>query len=93
MWLLKTDCAELTFFPTPESVPRPGYAILSHVWSPDPKDEQSFQATNEISSKCALDGKNPRGLASEKIRLLLNWGLVIDKGLKHGTVFHASLWL
>ncbi|PIL35544.1 hypothetical protein GSI_02272 [Ganoderma sinense ZZ0214-1] len=68
MWLLSADRAELEFFPTPESVPAPGYAILSHVWSRDPKDEQTFQETNDLRLRCSSTGENPRDLASAKIR-------------------------
>ena len=68
MWLLSTDRAELRFFPTPESVPAPGYAILSHVWSKDIKDEQTFQETKALSVRCTNTGENPRDLASTKIR-------------------------
>ena len=68
MWLLSTDRAELRFFPTSESVPAPGYAILSHVWSKDIKDEQTFQGTKALSVRCTNTGENPRDLASTKIR-------------------------
>ncbi|KAM5532620.1 hypothetical protein V8D89_010342 [Ganoderma adspersum] len=54
-----TDRAELQFFPTSESVPTPGYPILSHVWSKDLKDEQTFQETKALSAECANTGENP----------------------------------
>ena len=69
MWLLRTDRAELEFFPTPESVPAPGYAILSHVWIPDGiGKEQTFQETNNHRLACESTGKNPRDLATTKIK-------------------------
>ncbi|KAI0742506.1 heterokaryon incompatibility protein-domain-containing protein [Daedaleopsis nitida] len=65
MWLLSTARAELQFFVSPESVPSPGFAILSHVWQ---QDEQTFQELQALRSKCASTGENPREFASEKIR-------------------------
>ena len=65
MWLLKTATAELQYFTSPEKVPRPGYAILSHVWR---ENEQSFQEVKAIGEACKLSGENPRDKVSEKIR-------------------------
>ncbi|RPD53070.1 HET-domain-containing protein, partial [Lentinus tigrinus ALCF2SS1-6] len=65
MWLLSTDRAELHFFISPESVPEPGYAALSHVWD---EEEQSFQHLQALRADCALSGHNPRDLVSDKIR-------------------------
>ena len=64
MWLLSTDRAELHQFNSPEDVPG-GYAILSHVWG---RDEQLFQATEQLRVQCAATGANPRDLASPKVR-------------------------
>ena len=65
MWLLSTDRAELHFFISPEHVPEPGYAALSHVWD---AEEQSFQDLQALRSECALSSQNPRDLVSDKIR-------------------------
>ncbi|TFK94470.1 HET-domain-containing protein [Polyporus arcularius HHB13444] len=65
MWLLSTDRAELRFFISPDSVPEPGYASLSHVWD---AEEQSFQDLQALRAECAVSGQNPRDLVSEKIR-------------------------
>ena len=65
MWLLSTDRAELTHFVSPESVPTPGYAILSHVWG---DNEQSLQESQVIIAKCRTTSRNPRDLVSDKIR-------------------------
>ncbi|KAI1791141.1 HET-domain-containing protein [Ganoderma leucocontextum] len=64
MWLLSTDRAELHHFHSPEDVTG-GYAILSHTWD---KDEQTFQATQALREEGERTGKNPRDLASEKVR-------------------------
>ncbi|EJF58106.1 hypothetical protein DICSQDRAFT_139748 [Dichomitus squalens LYAD-421 SS1] len=98
MWLLKTACAELEFFPTPESVPG-GYAILSHVWD---EHENTFQDIQAFRAKCAeapaepsagspanLDTTShpttpitPRDLVSHKIR---NFCILAEKeGYEYG---------
>ena len=64
MWLLRTDRAELHYFPFPEAVPG-GYAILSHAWG---YHEQTFQETQALHERCERTGENPRDLASEKVR-------------------------
>ncbi|KAI1791161.1 hypothetical protein LXA43DRAFT_1061568 [Ganoderma leucocontextum] len=65
MWLLSTHRAELSFFPTPESVPG-GYAILSHCWD---SDEQTFQDVQALKARCAkTPGENPRDFVSRKIQ-------------------------
>ncbi|KAI0702352.1 heterokaryon incompatibility protein-domain-containing protein [Cerioporus squamosus] len=65
MWLLSTGRAELRFFVSPEDVPEPGYAALSHVWD---AEEQSFQDLQALRAECDVSGHNPRDLVSEKIR-------------------------
>ncbi|KAI0742481.1 heterokaryon incompatibility protein-domain-containing protein [Daedaleopsis nitida] len=65
MWLLETSRAELKFFVSPESVPSPGFAILSHVWG---DYEQTFQDIQALRIRCATTGENPLDLTSEKIR-------------------------
>ena len=65
MWLLSTNRAELRFFALPESVPKPGYAIVSHVWD---HNEQTFQHLQALGAECALSGQNPRDRVSVKIR-------------------------
>ncbi|KAI0357090.1 HET-domain-containing protein [Trametes cingulata] len=68
MWLLTTDRAELKWFPRPPDK----YAILSHVWSTDIK-EQSFQEVQEIIRTCQGTGENPRSLLSDKIKQCCIW--------------------
>lgn len=65
MWLLSTHRAELRYFVSPEVVPAPGYAILSHVWG---NNEQTLQEIQDLCARCATTGENPRDLATEKIR-------------------------
>ncbi|KAH9914765.1 heterokaryon incompatibility protein-domain-containing protein [Epithele typhae] len=48
MWLLGTARANLVFFPRPEHVPEPGYAILSHTWGPR---EDTFQAVQKLNEE------------------------------------------
>lgn len=65
MWLLSTSRATLKAFVSPESVPKPGFAILSHVWG---DDEQSFQDVVNIGKRCETSNKNPREHVCSKIR-------------------------
>ena len=64
MWLLRTDRAELHYFPSPAAVTG-GYAILSHAWD---DNEQTFQETQALHERCEETDENPRDLASEKAR-------------------------
>ncbi|RPD53068.1 HET-domain-containing protein [Lentinus tigrinus ALCF2SS1-7] len=86
MWLLSTDRAELHFFASPESVPSPGYAIVSHVW--DHEDEvQTFDHLQALRTSCALSpgsSSTPRARVSEKIRRCCS--LAHDQG-------YAWLWI
>ncbi|RDX45548.1 HET-domain-containing protein, partial [Lentinus brumalis] len=65
MWLLSTDRAELTFFPTVEAARQQVYAILSHVWGPS---EQSFQETQRYRLECKASGENPRNRSTAKVK-------------------------
>ncbi|KAH9914781.1 uncharacterized protein BXZ73DRAFT_92738 [Epithele typhae] len=51
MWLLGTARANLVFFPRPEHVPKPGYAILSHTWGP--LKEDTFQVAEKVGYQFA----------------------------------------
>ncbi|EJF60426.1 HET-domain-containing protein [Dichomitus squalens LYAD-421 SS1] len=57
MWLLRTDRAELVYFPRNFDADG-GYAILSHTW--DEKGEQTFQDVRNIGEQCKRAGRNPR---------------------------------
>ncbi|KAM5543043.1 hypothetical protein V8D89_003427 [Ganoderma adspersum] len=66
MRLLSTDRAELHVFSGPEDPSiTGGYAILSHTWG---KDEQTFKDTQAFYELCKETGKNPRDLATPKVR-------------------------
>lgn len=67
MWLLNTSRGELRFFVSPQQVPSPGYAILSHVWG---EDEQTFQDVQAISARYTLTEEAPREHLSFKVRNL-----------------------
>ncbi|EJF60486.1 hypothetical protein DICSQDRAFT_87956 [Dichomitus squalens LYAD-421 SS1] len=57
MWLLRTDRAELVYFPRNFDADG-GYAILSHTW--DERGEQTFQEVRDIGERCKRARTNPR---------------------------------
>ena len=68
MWLLSTARAELTWFNHAADV-QGGYAILSHTWESEIK-EQTFQQVSAIGKRCKKWWGNPRysRSLSDKIR-------------------------
>ncbi|KAJ8496565.1 hypothetical protein ONZ51_g985 [Trametes cubensis] len=64
MWLLNTHTAELREFASSKDI---RYAIISHVWQQDPK-EQTFHEVRAIPALCKDSGADPLSLLSRKIR-------------------------
>ncbi|KAH9939346.1 heterokaryon incompatibility protein-domain-containing protein, partial [Epithele typhae] len=69
MWLLGTARANLVFFPRPEDVPKPGYAILSHTWGP--KEDTFQQFIPPVTILSSPPWFNPRDKLSHKVRAFL----------------------
>ncbi|KAI0329284.1 HET-domain-containing protein [Cubamyces sp. BRFM 1775] len=68
MWLLNTHTAELRDFASSKDI---RYAIISHVWQQEPK-EQTFHEVRAVSALCKASGSEPAvdpfSLLSRKIR-------------------------
>ncbi|KAI0328905.1 HET-domain-containing protein [Cubamyces sp. BRFM 1775] len=67
MWLLDAHTAELHYYATPEDVPHPGYAILSHRWLNGGKEDQTFQDVQLLAASRSRRPSDSSGSSSRDL--------------------------